>query len=189
MSATRWHICDRRAFVTGAGTYYERLVVVLRDDETGEALAFYRSSGCNGGAERGEWCPFYGLAFHLGVPSVWFVKHDDHFKTLPHWHPWAPAATWLQSIDLDGLDRVELDLDVVRGDVESLRRAVGSAITLNTFLADHGAPFRHPGDADQGEWARWSIITPEVAQRRIDAVIEMTSRARPRQAASSMRFG
>lgn len=169
----RWRVCDRLVFVTGAGTYHERPIVVLRDEETGEALAFYRSTGSNGGAGRGEWCPLYGLAFRLGVSGVWFVKHGDREKMLPHWHPWAHAGLWLATVDLDQLDRVELDIELDVRDVATVKHAANEAIRLNAYMLHQGAPFRHPDDADQGTWATWRVITSEVAADRVRVLSEL----------------
>lgn len=169
----RWHVCDRLVFVTGAGTDHERPIVVLRDEATGEALAFYRSTGWNGGARRGEWCPLYGLAFRLGSAGLWFVKHADRYKTLPCWHPWAHAGLWLATVDLDQLDRVELDLEIDNHDVATVRRAAEEAIRLNDYMRHQGAPFRHPDDAEAGTWARWRIVTPEVADDRVRVISDL----------------
>lgn len=60
-----------------------RLVCVVEDD-TGYRQAFYQSTGHNGGADQGEWCPFFGLSFSIADShGIWFIKQRGQKTALP----------------------------------------------------------------------------------------------------------
>lgn len=177
--APRFSVAGGLAFVTGAGTDSERLILVLRDHETETAHAMYRSTGQNGGAARGQWCPMHGLAFRWGSPGLWFVKRTDYAKAAAYGTPWYDAEPWLASLDVAQLDLVRIDTNW--RSLSDLREACRNGCMVNAFLRAHGAPFR-----EEPENRSWTAVTETNAAEKVAdwiALIEPTHRRRHMESA------
>ena len=161
----RWSIAGERVIMTNPGTEQERPVVVVKDG-AGNAQAFYRSTGFNGGAHEGEWVPFYGMAERQGLGVPWLVKHGDYEKRLPPDSPWADVPDWLAKQDINKLDREDVHISGHRGDEPSTRALWGGALKVNDHLRQHGAPLRD--DHERPSDPRWKVVSPDVIDRRID---------------------
>ena len=90
MTRTAYRIADDNVLTVSG-----RSVCVVVNDDTGERMAFYRSSGRNGGAAAGAWCPVHGFRYAPGYGGVWFVKHSDARKLANDGTEWHRMAAWL----------------------------------------------------------------------------------------------
>lgn len=128
-----------------------RPVVIVINEDTEERQAFYRSSGRNGGAEEGEWCPFHGWRWSFG--TFWFIKRAEGIKRADAGSWQQRAAAWLSITDLPTplrdhkwSGRVFRDADFA-GKMRILR----SVETCNEWFDFHGVPQREDALRLSGE--------------------------------------
>jgi hypothetical protein len=126
-----FRIADDLAF-----TVSRRRVVVVVNEDTEQRMAFYQSSGRNGGAVAGQWVPFHG--FCTGWGGIWFIKQESG-KAAQGWM--ADAAAWLADAELPA-DTATLDLPWGTVTPQLRLQTLAHVEQLNGWLQFAGVPQR-----------------------------------------------